>query len=479
MPRRHAPAAAAILVLAVGGAVVFGPAATARATTTASSVRAAPSTSATAAKPRPGPTPTKPDQTKPNQTKPTPTKPALPVPKATVLPELSIGGPALAGTGIVTDLPAGVPAPPVLRNVAWLLADLDTGEVVAAKAPHARLLPASTLKALTALTLIPEVGAGQVVTATDADANADGTRVGLVPGLGYTGRQLFEALLMSSGNDAAYALAGAGGGRDATLAAMNARARHLGAHDTVAKDPSGLDAPGQTSSAYDLALIGRAAMRLPDFRRYVTTKRAPFPGRVDPKTKKRASYVINNHNKLLYNYAGTIGIKNGYTKAAHRTYISAVSRGGKTYLLTEMYGLDGSWRPQAAMYDWAFRYGARAHPVGALVEPGTVPTPPRLSVTPSAPLTPPSAVPGDAPPGDAPSGDAPPGDALQPGAPQPDGSLAGAERATAAAAALPRGVADHAAAPWVGVGTLGVIAALLVWLGSRAATARRRRHARH
>ncbi|GAB3066831.1 D-alanyl-D-alanine carboxypeptidase family protein [Pedococcus soli] len=435
MPRRRASAAAASLVLAVGGAVVFGPTAPAVAGAPASAPASQgrlTSAQVAAAKP-----------------KPSPSLPKLPVPRATVRPELSIGGPRLASTGLVTDLPAGVPAPPALKNVAWLLADMDTGEVVAAKAPHARLLPASTLKTLTALTLIPKVGPDRVITATAADANADGTRVGIVPGATYTSRQLFEALLMSSGNDAAYALAGAGGGRAATLAAMNAKARYLGAHDTVAKDPSGLDVRGQTSSAYDLALIGRAAMQLPEFRRYVTTKQAQFPGRTDPKTKKRATYVINNHNKLLYNYDGTIGIKNGYTVAAHRTFISAVTRGGKTYLLTEMYGLDGSWRPQAAMYDWAFRYGSRARPVGTLVAPGTVTAPPRLP-----PLKDNSTV----APLDAPQDQA--------------------SRATAAAAALPRGI-DHTSAPWVGIGTLAVIAGLLLWLGSRAASARRRRDARH
>ena len=134
---------------------------------------------------------------------------------------------------------------------------------------------------------------------------------------------------MASGNDAAYALAEAGGGREATLTAMNEHAAYLGAHDTVAKDPSGLDAPGQTSSAYDLALIGRAALELKDFRAYVATKQVDFPGRVDPKTKKRETYKINNHNKLLYNYDGTIGVKNGYTEAANRTFISAVTRGGR------------------------------------------------------------------------------------------------------------------------------------------------------
>lgn len=327
--------------------------------------------------------------------KPTPsaTTKTLPVPRSTVDPLVSVGGPRLASMGVVTDLPAGVPAPPRLKDVSWVLADLDTGRVVAAKAAHARLLPASTLKTLTALTLIPRVPPTRRVVATQADANADGTRVGVVPGLPYTGRQLFQGLLMSSGNDAAYALAEAGGGREVTLAAMNEQAAYLGAHDTVAKDPSGLDAPGQTSSAYDLALIGRAALQLKDFRAYVTTKQVDFPGRVDKKTKKRATYKIQNHNKLLYNYAGTIGIKNGYTDHANRTYISAVTRGGKTYLLSEMYGLDSSWRPQAAMYDWAFRYGARAGSVGELVAPGTVTTPPTLphpSASPNLTAAPPA-----------------------------------------------------------------------------------------
>lgn len=293
--------------------------------------------------------------------------------------------------GVVTDLPAGVPAPPVLKDVSWVLADLDSGKVVAAKAAHARLLPASTLKTLTALTLIPQVPATRTIVATQRDANADGTRVGVVPGLPYTGRQLFQGLLMSSGNDAAYALSEAGGGREATLAAMNEQAAYLGAHDTVAKDPSGLDAPGQTSSAYDLALIGRAALELKDLRTYVTTKQVAFPGRVDPKTKKRATYMIQNHNKLLYNYAGTIGIKNGYTEQANRTFISAVTRGGRTYLLSEMYGLDSSWRPQAAMYDWAFAYGDRAGSVGELVEPGAVTSPPTLQPATTSPTLEPPA----------------------------------------------------------------------------------------
>jgi D-alanyl-D-alanine carboxypeptidase (penicillin-binding protein 5/6) len=256
---------------------------------------------------------------------------------------------------------------------------------------------------------------------------------------------------MASGNDAAYALAEAGGGREATLAAMNERARYLGAHDTVAKDPAGLDVEGQTSSAYDLALIGRAALQDPALRGYVATKQVDFPGRVDPKTTKRETYKVNNHNRLLYNYEGTIGLKNGYTEAAHRTFISAVTRGGRTYLLTEMYGLDGSWRPQAAMYDWAFAHGDRATPIGELVAPGTVTTPPVL-----APTSPPTLI-GSAPPAVA-------GPSTSP--------------TTAAAAALPHlALLSGKGAPWVGVVSLAAIAVLLLALS--AGVRRRRRRSQH
>ena len=390
--------------------------------------------------------------------KATPSTPTLPVPKATVDPRLSVGGERLASMGIVADLPAGVPAPPRLKDVSWVLADLDSGEIIAAKAAHARLLPASTLKTLTALTLIPRVDADRAYAATAEDASADGTRVGILPGHTYTGRQLFSALLMSSGNDAAYALARAGGGMEQTLAAMNEQARQLGAHDTVAKDPSGLDAPGQTSSAYDLALIGRAAMQLPEFRAYVTTKQMAFPGRKG-KNGKRGSYVISNHNRLLYNYDGTIGIKNGYTRAAKRTFISAVSRGGKTYLLTEMHGLDPSWRPQAAMYDWAFRYGGRARPVGELVEPGTVTEPPTLS---AAPVRQEPAAPSSTGRPASPSG----------AAAVPDAGLAGP------AAAIPGLLDEQGLSPWVGVAALTAAALLVALLAARALTrtTRTRRH---
>ena len=332
---------------------------------------------ATAA-PTPTPTTTAPTRSA-APTSPTPTtspSPTLPPVTRRLDPAESVGGPGLAPMdALLLDAPAGVPAPPAVSDVAWLIADADTGEVLAARNPHAPLLPASTLKALTAIHLLPRIDPAAVLTATAAETNAEGTRVGMVAGQAYAAKQLFEALIMSSGNDAAYGLASLNGGVATTVTELNALADELGAHDTVVVDPSGLDAPGQQSSAYDLALIGRAAIANPDYVRIATTKASTFPAKA-VRGAARPTYAIGNHNRLLWNYPGTIGVKNGFTKAAHRTFIGAARRNGKTYIVTEMYGTGSSWRPAASLLDWAFANGDRVTPIGRLVDRGEVPQPP-------------------------------------------------------------------------------------------------------
>ncbi|MEO7058616.1 MAG: hypothetical protein ABI083_02765 [Lapillicoccus sp.] len=305
--------------------------------------------------------------------------PPTPFPGPVIAPEHVVGGPRLAGTGVIvhpTGSPASVPAPPDVTDVSWVISDLDTGEVLAAKDPHALLLPASTLKTLLTLVTLPVLKPATVVRASDAAVGAIGTRVGLVAGAPYTVDQLFHGLLLVSGNDTAYALAEAYGGTAKTLAAMNAKAAALGAWDTVAKDPSGLDEDGQHSSAYDLSLLGRAVMQLPQFRRYAVTTNFTFPGGTDPSGKVHAAFQISNHNTLLENYPGTVGVKNGYTSGARHTFIGAVRRGGRTLLITEMGGVVvPSWQPTAALLDWAFAHAGALTPVGTLVAPGA-PRPP-------------------------------------------------------------------------------------------------------
>jgi D-alanyl-D-alanine carboxypeptidase (penicillin-binding protein 5/6) len=277
-----------------------------------------------------------------------------------------VGGPRLAATDEIWQVPAGVPRPPALPARGYLLADLTTGQVLVARNAHLPMRTASTMKVLTALTLLPRLSPSAVYRARRADEDVDGSKVGIVAGSTYTVGQLFLGMMLSSGNDAADALADAAGGLPATVALMQQEAASLGAADTVVRDPSGLDSPGQHSSAYDLALIARAAMQRPDFRALVATRTARFPGAVR-KGKPRTTFQIQNHNQLLTSYAGAIGVKTGYTVAARWTYIGAARRGGHTYLVTELGLSQAGWKPAAALLDWAFAHGTVATPVGRLV----------------------------------------------------------------------------------------------------------------
>jgi D-alanyl-D-alanine carboxypeptidase (penicillin-binding protein 5/6) len=275
-----------------------------------------------------------------------------------------VGGPALAATGVVVAPDVGAPAlPKGLAMGSWLVADADTGDVLAAKAPHTRFLPASTLKTLTAVTLLPLLDPTATTVATQADAAVDGSKVGLVPGMRYTLDTLFTAMLVVSGNDAADALAEAAGGIPHTVTLMNEQARHLQAYDTVARTPSGLDADGETTSAYDLALIARAGLAMPSFRHYIATIRSLVPA------PHRKHFEIYTHNRLLTTYRGDIGVKNGYTVKAGATYVGAATRGGHTIIVTLMNAPPNFWPQAKALLNWGF--GALGHvtPVGTLVGP--------------------------------------------------------------------------------------------------------------
>ena len=288
--------------------------------------------------------------------------PLLGVP-ASADPQTTVGGDLLAGRGLIA--PTGGPALPATAAASWLVADLDTGEVLAAKDPHGRYAPASTLKTLTAETLIPKLDRRALVQPTFDDVNVEGSKVGLVDTVRYPVDELFRSMMVVSGNDAALTLATANGGLPKTVAEMNAEAQRLQANDTHAVNDNGLDAPGQTSSAYDLALIARAGMQLPDFRDYVATKRAHIRG-----ARPGTAIAISSHDRLLWNYDGAIGIKNGFTVAARATFVGAATRGGHTLVVTLMRTNPRYWPEAASLLDWGFaaqRLGVT--PVGQLVEP--------------------------------------------------------------------------------------------------------------
>ena len=270
-----------------------------------------------------------------------------------------VGGEELGTSGIAVG--ADAPALPEVAAAGWLLADLDTGQVLAAKDPHGLYAPASTLKMLTAVALLPVLhDRVEPIVPTFSDIAVEGSKVGLVEGVGYPVQELFAALLMVSGNDAALTLGSAAGGRQATATLMNDKARELGALDTRAVNPHGLDAPGQVSSAYDLALLARAGLADERFARYVSTRRSSVSG---PAGKPRIEIV--NKNKMLKDYPGSFGVKNGFTSAARASYVGAAERDGRRLVVTLMKGQPKIFDEAAKLLDWGFAAG-NARPVGTL-----------------------------------------------------------------------------------------------------------------
>jgi D-alanyl-D-alanine carboxypeptidase (penicillin-binding protein 5/6) len=303
----------------------------------------------------------------------------------------TIGGAHLAAPGYVTG--AGAPALPPTTATSFVVVDADTGEVLAAHNAHEKLAPASTLKTLTAVTLLPELRpATPVVAASDAPA-VDGTKAGIIAGSTYTVNNLFTAMLMMSANDAAVALSDANGGLPITLAQMNAEARFLQADDTVAMTPDGLDAKGQSSSAYDLALIFQAGLKIPSFRHYLSLLSAQFPA------PKNTSFQIQTHDELLTQYPGMVGGKNGYTVAADASYVGAATRNGTTIIVAMMRDVPNFWPEAKLLLNWGFAADPVATPVGTLVSPlvPASPTPTPSAVTSAAPAVAAAAAPAVAP----------------------------------------------------------------------------------
>ena len=281
-------------------------------------------------------------------------------------PQGPVGGDLLTAKPTVV---ADGAAPPAVQASAYVVADLDTGQVLAAKAPHAKLRPASTLKTLTALVLLPRLKKTDPVIGSDADAGIIGSKVGVYPGLHYTVDLLFQGMFLASGNDAVHALcAHDQGGIPATIQRMNAKAKEIGALDTHVTDPTGLDADGQYSSAYDLALFAQAGLARPDFAKYASTKFTNFPN-----AGNKGTYQVANQNKLLFNYDGALGVKTGYTTLARNTFVGAARRNGHTLVVTMMNAPHGITEDASNLLTWTFTNYGKLKPVGTLVKPAAAP----------------------------------------------------------------------------------------------------------
>jgi len=276
-----------------------------------------------------------------------------------------IGGGRLGESGVIVNSVEGdgVSAPPSTPALSYLIADFETGEVLAAKNPHKKLPPASTLKTLTALTLMSRINMDKRYKASWREASTIGNKVGMWKNRTYTVRDIWYGLMLGSGNDAGVALATMSGGIKKTSALMLAKARSIQAYDTIPKSPHGLDTPGQVSSAYDLALIARAAMKEKNFRKIVATKTYVFP-KSGPRNVDRK---IRNLNKLIFTYPGVIGVKTGYTTKGRNTYIGIAERDGRTIIITFMHLRYGRDALAKKLFDWGFEAVGKVETVGELV----------------------------------------------------------------------------------------------------------------
>jgi len=301
-------------------------------------------------------------------------------PQPLPVPASAVGGEALSGCGVIVA--AGTaPLPTDISAEAWLVADLDSGDVIAARDPHGRHRPASIIKVLIAMQAINELPLNRIVEGTQDDANAEGTKVGVDVGGRYTVNDLLHGLLMHSGNDAAHALAVALGGMDVAMQKINALAGKLGARDTRVATPSGLDGPGMSTSAYDMGLFYRYAFNNPTFTNIVGTRTYNFPGHGDA-----PGYELENDNQLLYNYPGALGGKTGFTDDAQQTFVGAANHDGRRLVSILLRGTREPippWQQAAHLLDYGYTTAAGTA-IGTLIEPDPSLIPPKPDAAVSA-----------------------------------------------------------------------------------------------
>jgi D-alanyl-D-alanine carboxypeptidase (penicillin-binding protein 5/6) len=250
------------------------------------------------------------------------------VANATRAPEgVSRATTAATTTTAAADIPQG-----------WILVDGDSGKVLGGGAMHTPRLTASTIKLVNALTVVEHVPMNGTLTVSALAAGMPSSRAGMVAGQVWPVSSALEVMMMISANDAAYALAErAAGSIDAFSTLATATAKRLGMNDTTIGDPAGLDDQGRksTSSPYDLAIAARNIFAVPQLAKWAAT---PSTTLVEPSGQ---TVWLTHHNKLLTEYTGANGMKDGFTKIAGRTLVATATRDGRTMIAVVM-----------GVYDW-------------------------------------------------------------------------------------------------------------------------------
>ncbi len=232
---------------------------------------------------------------------------------------------------------------------AAVLVCVNSGEVLYSKNQHKKLSMASTTKIMTSLLALEHPFPDAEITVTEKMVNVEGTSMGLLAGDSVSLRELVYGMLIQSGNDAANAVACVlGGDSDSFSKLMNKRAKEIGMNNTNFVTPSGLDDENHYSTAYDMALLAAECIKNPEFAHMCSQKRVSLTYGNPPYLR-----TLKNHNRLLWLYEDSIGIKTGFTKKSGRCLVSAAERDGITLVAVTLKAPD-DWNDHIAMFEYGF-----------------------------------------------------------------------------------------------------------------------------
>lgn len=246
----------------------------------------------------------------------------------------------------VRTQPTEGPTAPAVDAAAFAVYDPQTGEFLAAQGLHERRPVGSLMKLLTAEVVMRAGLPDRMVVVPKLEIGSDESAIGLRRGEAQRRDVLLRAMLIVSANDAAQALAiDVAGSTTEFVARMNEAAERLGLQDTRAANPTGLDAPGQHSSAHDVVLLGEHLMRDPDFRATVARRDARLHDETFAAT-----------NDLLGRYEGADGIKTGHTSEAGYCLLASATRDGRRMVAVVLGAPTEAARDAsaAALLDWGF-----------------------------------------------------------------------------------------------------------------------------
>lgn len=255
----------------------------------------------------------------------------------------------LSAAVVFVSIPAGAADAPSDSAASSVLVCADTGEVLYGHDFREKRGIASTTKIMTALLGLEYAEKDDCIVKITPEMYAEGSSMYLKEGEKLRLSQLVRGMMAVSGNDAANAVAlTVGGSFDGFAKLMNERAQQLGMRDTHFVTPSGLDDDMHYSTAYDMALLGAAAMENSAFREAVADNVT-----VSYESPKGKTVTLTNHNRLLREYEGCIGIKTGYTDKSGRTLVSCAERDGVRLIAVTLSDRD-DWKDHTAMLDHGF-----------------------------------------------------------------------------------------------------------------------------